>query len=52
MTFAKTIERWLKRDRYAAAPEAGGLRASTTHGVSVEQRRTKATAAIDSATCS
>jgi hypothetical protein len=32
MIFARTLERWLRRDRYAAAPEAGGLRASTTHG--------------------
>jgi Putative helicase len=32
MTFAKTLERWLKRDPYLSEPEAGALSASTTRG--------------------
>ena len=32
MIFARTLERWLRRDRYAPAHEAGGLCASTAQG--------------------
>ena len=32
MTFARTLERWLKRDRYVSALEAEGLRVSSTQG--------------------